>query len=266
MKKSYDVGPRYLELFRALIKEKMGIYYSPCKDYLLDSKLKKLLRKSNHHNIKELYEAIKNEDREHFETFVKYITTNHTFFYRESEHLTLLRQQILANRRSQNYIWCAAASTGEEVYSIIIELLEHKIENFLIVATDINRNVLRQMKQGVYSEERLKYLSDSVRKRYFTEQKDEMGTKYLVKDFMRKYYVIKRLNLIEKIRFEKHFHYIFCRNVLIYFDKETQRKVILNILENLHDDGLLFIGHSETLLHMSERLTLLNASVYKKRD
>lgn len=266
MKNSYDVGPRYLELFRNLIKEKMGIYYSPAKDYLLESKLKKLLRKGGHQNIKELYEVIKNEDREHFETFVKYITTNHTFFYRESEHLTFLRQQILVNRRRQNYIWCAAASTGEEVYSIIIELLEHNIENFLIVATDINRNVLRQMKQGLYSEERLKYLSQNIRNKYFTVHKDEMGVRYQVKDFMRQYYVIKRLNLIEKIRFEKHFHYIFCRNVLIYFDKETQKKVILNIMENLQDDGLLFIGHSETLLHMSERLTLLNASVYKKRE
>lgn len=266
MKKNYEVGPRYLELFRNLIKNKMGIYYSPGKDYLLESKLKKLLRKGSHHNIKELYESIQADDKEHLETFIRFITTNHTFFYRESEHLTFLRKHIQENRVSQNYIWCAASSTGEEVYSIIIELLEHNIENFLIVATDINRDVLMHMKQGIYSEERLRYLPSHVLSKYFTEVKGGLSRQFQVKDFMRRHFVIKKLNLIEKIRFEKQFHYIFCRNVLIYFDKETQRKVILNIIHNLRHDGLLFIGHSETLLHMNDRLSLLTSSVYKKRE
>ncbi len=254
----------YINLLRELIHDRLGIYISQEKDYLIESKLARLLQKTGRSSIAEFYNSLKNNDSEAFESLVRYITTTHTFFFRESKHLTILKNDILIKKNEKPLIWVAASSTGEEVYSIIIELLESGIADFFIVATDINREVLAHMKGGVYSEDRMREMSDEIKGKYFTRVAGK-GNYYKIKDHLKKFLIVKKINLIHRMRFERKFDYIFCRNVLIYFNNETQKVVIDNLLDNLNDLGYLFVGHSESLFHITGKVESVFSSVYNKK-
>jgi chemotaxis protein methyltransferase CheR len=254
------INPEYLDLFRELIHERLGIYISYDKNYLLENKLGRLLTRGAYGSVAELYKMLKDNRGESMEDLVRYITTTHTFFFRENNHLTILRNDILIRNIIRPLIWVAACATGEEVYSIIIELLEHGIMDFFIVATDINKEVLQQCKRGVYSRDRMKEMGDAIIHKYFTRV-DGTQELYKVKPFLKDHFILKKLNLINELRFEKKFNYIFCRNVLIYFDLATQRQV----LDNLDDLGYLFVGHSESLLHVTGKIEAVFSSVYNKK-
>ena len=258
------INQNFLNLFRELIHDKLGIYISKDKDYLIQNKVSRLLKKSNYKNMTEFYYSVKNNNNESLEQLIKYITTTHTFFFRESMHLKVLRNDILLRKVENPLIWCAATSTGEEVYSIIIELLENHISNFFIVASDINKDVLISLKKGIYNKERLKNVNKHLFKKYFIKHKDDPQGHYRVKNDIKKYFVVKKLNLVEDILFEEQFNYIFCRNVLMYFNKQTQNKVINNLLNNLNDLGYLFVGHSESLNGIDTTLKQVSPMVYKK--
>jgi chemotaxis protein methyltransferase CheR len=268
MEEDFQINQNFLDLFRDLIKSNLGINISREKDYLIQNKLSRLLKKSKYNNLSDFYKALKGKDHESLEELIKYITTNHTFFYRESNHLKILRNDIKIRNIYNPVIWCAASSTGEEVYSIIIELLEHGITEFRIIATDINKDVLMHMKKGIYSRERMKEMDINMINKYFDQivNDDNKRTNfYRAKDYIKKYFIAKKINLIEDIKFEKKFDYIFCRNVLIYFDLETQRKVILNLIKNMKDLGYLFVGHSESLLNVTDKVEAVFSSVYNKK-
>ena len=258
------IDEAYLDLFRELIHERLGIYISYDKNYLLENKLGRLLARGGYGSVAELYKMLKENRAGSMEDLVRYITTTHTYFFRENNHLTVLRNDILIRKIAHPLIWVAASATGEEVYSIIIELLEHGITDFFIVATDINKEVLLQCKRGVYSRDRMKEMGEAIINKYFTKVG---GTQelYRVKPFLKEHFILKKLNLIEDLRFEKQFDYIFCRNVLIYFDLETQRRVLDNLLANLKDLGYLFVGHSESLLHVTGKIEAVFSSVYNKK-
>ena len=258
------IDATYLDLFRELIHDRMGIYISTDKNYLLENKLARILSRGNYLSIHELYKMLKENHGGTMEDLVRYVTTTHTFFFRESIHLQILRNDILLRRITRPKIWVAASSTGEEVYSIIIELLEHGITDFFILATDINKDVLRHCRRGVYSRDRMKEMDDAVIKKYFTRV-EGAGELYRARDILRANFIVKRVNLIDNIRFEEKFDYIFCRNVLIYFDVETQRRVLDVLMANLKDLGYLFVGHSESLLNVTDRLESVFASVYNKK-
>lgn len=261
------INDNYLNLLRELIHQNLGIYISQEKNYLLQSKISRLIYKSNYKNISEFYHLLKNGNKQSFEELIHFITTTHTYFFRENIHLKILRNDILLKKLPFIYIWCAATSTGEEVYSIIIELLESGINNFLIVATDINKSVLIHLKKGIYKMERMRKMSTYLINKYFLPAKDSIGY-YQVKDFLKKYFIVKKINLVDNIYFESKFHYIFCRNVLIYFDKATQLQVVNNILNNMEDSGYFFIGHAESLinLNLSNRIETVFSSVHSKRN
>jgi chemotaxis protein methyltransferase CheR len=263
METAKKIDENFLDLFRELIHQKLGIYISKDKDYLLESKLGRMLNKSQFNSAAQLYYSLKDNDKEMLEELIRYITTNHTFFFRESLHLKILRNDILMRKIPNPVIWVAAASTGEEVYSIIIELYENNINDFTIIASDINKHVLISLKKGIYSKDRMKEMSKDLVNKYFEEVND--NSMFRVKDFLKKNIMVKKLNLVEKIRFENKFNYIFCRNVLIYFNRETQIQVINNLLDNLNDDGYLFVGHSESLMNICDNVESVFTSVYNKK-
>jgi chemotaxis protein methyltransferase CheR len=258
------INDEYLDLFREFIHKKLGIFISQEKDYLLHSKLGRLLKKSSYKNPTDFYYNLRNDDKESLENLIRYITTNHTFFFREKMHLKFLRNDILLRKIAQPVIWVAGSSTGEEVYSIIIELLEHNISDFFIIASDINKDVLLHLKKGVYHKDRLKETEPEIIRKYFIADTATDATYYTIRKDLKKYYIAKCINLIEDPLFEKQFDYIFCRNVLIYFDKETQIKVIDNLLRNLAKLGYLFVGHSESLLNVTKQVETVFTSVYSK--
>ncbi len=131
-----------VELFRDLVYKRLGIHLSPDRKYILELKLNKMLLKDKTKDLKNLYEAIKNGDEKAFETLTHFITTNHTFFFRESEHFQILVNLIKKSGKKSPIIWSAATSTGEEVYSIIISLVEATINDFTVIASDIDTNEL----------------------------------------------------------------------------------------------------------------------------
>jgi chemotaxis protein methyltransferase CheR len=252
-----------LNLIREHIDKQLGIHISEDKDYLLKSKLEKIMKEEGFSSYSRVYAAIKENNIESLEILSRYITTSHTFFFREKTHLKILRNDIKLRHKEQVLIWCAACATGEEVYSMIITLLEAGIFNFKILASDINRDSLIQLKRGIYPENRLKYVNNYLRKKYFLYKS---GTDYYkVKSGFKQYFITKRLNLMDNLLFEKKFHYIFCRNVLMYFNRETQTRVVFRLLRNLEDFGYFFIGQSESLLHLSHELETVFSSVYNKK-
>ena len=258
-------APQTLDLFRELIRKESGIFITPQKDYLLVNKLARLVKKSGVSSLENLYRQIQNGDHQALENLLNAMTTNHTFFFREKNHLSILRKDIQIKGLRRPLIWVAASSTGEEVYSIIIELLEGGVTDFLIVASDINREVLVKMKRGVYPVQRFGEVNEGLIQKYFTRDPEGKTGYYQVKDFLKSYVMAKQLNLLDRFRFEAPFDYIFCRNVLIYFDKPTQKRVIDNLLRNLSDLGYLFIGHSESLMNVTDRVESVFTSVYNKK-
>jgi chemotaxis protein methyltransferase CheR len=260
-----SINETFLDLFRDLIHDKFGIHISKEKDYLIQSKIGKLLRDSDYKNVAEFYYDLKHEESFSLEQLVRYITTTYTFFFREPMHMKILCNDILQKNLTSPIIWCAACSTGEEVYSMIIELIEHGISRFRIVASDLNRDVLVHLKKGVYHRDRFQNVDPAIIRKYFHEGKDKLKDRYIVNDQLKKYVAAKRLNLVDNIRFEREFDYIFCRNVLIYFDRETQNRVVSTLISNLSETGYLFVGHSESLLNMNSKIESVFNSVYNKR-
>ncbi len=204
---------------------------------------------------------------------VNRLTTNHTFFAREEAHFQFLKEEILPyitekNGRERDIrIWSAGCSSGEEPYTIAMVIHDYfgGIRNgwdTKVLATDISARVLSQAKEGIYQPEQLGKISESYRKRYF--QLTEDGG-YRVNDEIRKEVVFRSFNLMnERFPFKKKFHLIFCRNVMIYFDKETKQKLVKKYYDSLESGGYLFIGHSETLNGINSEFKYVKPSIYRK--
>ncbi len=254
-----------LDKFRNLLQRQTGILITPKKDYLLASKIGKMLRASDHPTPEALYRDLQEGRPAQWENLVNVMTTNHTFFFRESNHLKILCQDILAKKLKHPLIWVAASSTGEEVYSIIIELLEGGVENFTVVASDIKKEVLLHMKRGVYHQRRFHEVAPQIHKKYFLDVHGSDGTHFRVKDHLKGYFVAKVLNLMDPLQFESPFDYVFCRNALIYFDKPTQKAVVSTLCRNLKDYGYLFVGHTESLMNVTDEVESVFSSVYSKK-
>ncbi|OQY36339.1 MAG: hypothetical protein B6229_10350 [Spirochaetaceae bacterium 4572_7] len=248
--------------FSSLIYDSLGVRIPESKYFQLEYKLERIVRKEKFKDLKEFYNIVSSGDKVAFECLVRNITTNHTFFFRESAHFTYLVEEIKSKGISKPIIWVAGSSSGEEVYTIAIELLENHLPNFTIIASDIDLDMLVKVKKGEYSEDRVEGLTEDILKKYFIYNKSRRV--YKVKDLVKNHIRVKRLNFIENITFEGQFDYVFCRNVLIYFDRVSQRKVVINLLKNLKNNGRLFLGHSENLLTMTDLVTSVEHSIYRK--
>lgn len=249
--------------FRGFIKDRWGISISQEKDYLVEAKLRKALDLTGLAGTDELL-ATQNPDK--IQQIAQAVTTNHTFFFREADHFDTLVDDAKHKGSKKLLIWSAAASSGEECYSLAIRLLEEGWRDFLILASDIDHQMLETINQGVYPEFRLQAVSGALKHRYFEAQGLRKGTSYFkVRPELRERVVIKALNLLEPHRFPQTFDYLLCRNVLIYFDHATQGRVIDNLSLNLKFGGLLFLGHSESIMTIPHRarFTQVAPSVYR---
>ncbi len=245
--------------FRDLIYERYGIHYIPTKIEILRNKLEKIQVREG--NLADFYARVISGNKASEQALLKEITVGHTFFFREWAHLNLLIEDIERRKIIRPHIWCAASSTGEEPWSIAIAMLERGIRNFVIVASDVNVDSLRVMHRGSYHGGKFQSTPDHIRRRYF---RDEGNDTFSVSPALRKYLKIKRLNLHDQIEFERQFDYVFCRNVMIYFDDAGRRKVIRNLVNNLQRGGLLFVGHTEALLELPPSLKKEAQSVFRR--
>ncbi len=197
------------------------------------------------------------------------LTTNKTSFFREVEHFKYMEKEILPKLKSNRMrFWSAACSSGEEPYSIAISLMEKlrgvESKDVLILATDISSRMLEKVKGAVYSEENIRDLPKAFLHKYFIKVQKNPSVFYKVKDNVRSIVRVAWLNLMENWPMKGSFNVIFCRNVMIYFDRPTQEKLINRFYDYLEPGGHLFVGHSEGLSGVKHNFNYVKPATYRK--
>jgi chemotaxis protein methyltransferase CheR len=198
---------------------------------------------------------------------INQVTTNKTDFFREPAHFDYLRCKVLpelSRTRSAIAAWSAGCSSGEEPYTLGMVLKEFGC-NFTILGTDISTKVLDKAKLAVYDEERIDPISPELKKKYLLASKDRIKRLYRIVPELREHVKFRRLNFMDgDFGFREPLDIIFCRNVIIYFDKPTQERLLNKFYHCLAPDGYLFMGHSETLFGMDVPLIQAAPTIYRK--
>ncbi len=259
----------------SLAKQKFGLDLRRGKESLVCARLGKKMREANCKSFQEYFRHVSQDSSGLALTnLIDALTTNHTSFLREPQHFEFLRV-IAAKRmaaRDRIDIWSAACSTGEEPYSICFYLLEEARKqpanpaaaSFRILASDISTRALSTAKQGIYGEDRIQGLDEEWKRRYLLRGHGPQAGSYRIKPDVARLVEFRRVNLIEKLLLDRRFPVIFCRNVMIYFDKATQEKVVSQLAEYLEPGGYLFVGHAESLTGVSHALEYVRPAIYRK--
>jgi chemotaxis protein methyltransferase CheR len=254
--REFAFGEEDFAALRQLVKELTGINLTDQKRELVYGRLSRRLRALGLVSFRDYRELIKS-DRGELVQLINAITTNLTAFFREAHHFTYLREQVLrplaenARGKRRVRIWSAGCSTGEEPYSIAMSVLEALPDvarwDVRILATDLDSDVLERARRGVYSPERLRDLDPALIERYFTQVQEPRGPAYRVAPALGSMITFKQLNLMHPLPMKGPLDAIFCRNVVIYFDKDTQRDLFARVANLQASGAMLFLGHSETL-------------------
>ncbi|MDR2346509.1 MAG: protein-glutamate O-methyltransferase CheR [Planctomycetaceae bacterium] len=262
---------------RDLVYNRFGIVLTDQKKGLVVGRLQKILKQHGFQSFKEYYDhLVADKTNAALTELANQITTNHTFFFREPEHFDFFKSDILpwmvkehtAKRNNDLRIWCAAASSGEEPYTIIITLLEYfgidyKNWDCGLLATDISEKALIAAKRGVYDQTRFQDVSAAVMNKYFKKNAD----KYEVIDKVKNEVTISKFNLMnERLPFKKPFDCIWCRNVMIYYDAPTKHALVNRMYQHTVNGGYLLIGHSETLARDQTPWKYVKPAVYRKEE
>lgn len=260
------------DYLRNLVTQNTGIIADEDKYTMYYSRLARRLRKLGLRDFSE-YRAFlsKNHDEELIE-LVNSVTTNLTSFFRENHHFEFIRDNIIpaVRRQGQRHlrIWSAGCSTGEEPYSIAITLAEAIPEisswDIQILATDLDTNVLKKAASGVYEESRIEGIAPLLLKKYFKKGKGSNQGYVRVKQELIDLVSFKQLNLLHSWPITDKMDVIFCRNVVIYFDKPTKEKLVNRYADQMVEQGHLFMGHSESLYKSTDRFKLLGKTIYQK--
>jgi chemotaxis protein methyltransferase CheR len=255
------------ERVRALIYQRAGISLADSKQEMVYSRIARRLRATGLTSFSRYLDDLEaGRLGEEWEAFVNALTTNLTSFFREAHHFPLLAEHV-KKLSGPVTIWCSAASTGEEPYSIamtVCEAFNSLTPPVQIIATDIDTNVLAAGEQGVYGMERLEKMSQERMKRFFLRGKGAQEGMVRVRPELRKLITFKPLNLLaDSWPLQGQFDVMFCRNVMIYFDKDTQRKILARFVPLMKPHALLFAGHSENFLYVSDALKLRGKTVYE---
>ncbi len=260
------------EKIRQMIYRLCGINLGPGKEGLVKSRLTKRLRKLNLGSFEEYLAYVENDrSGQELTAMIDLLTTNKTSFFRESEHFEFLRAKILPIALSSGQpirIWNAGCSSGEEPYTVAIVLRESEpnldLKDIRILATDISTQILFKAKKGEYDRETLKGIPETLIRKYFSLVPKTNGQVCQVKDSLKSLIRFAQLNLMQSWPMKGQFDVIFCRNVMIYFDKSTQRQLVSRFHEFLKPGGHLFVGHSESLTNTSSDFRYVQPAVYRK--
>ena len=290
--KSYSIRPRVLSetcedkliskedyhFIRNLIYQHSRINLGADKQALVTSRLAKRLRLLRIDRFSEYIALLRgpllDDELSHL---VDAISTNHTHFFRETQHFDFLKAHVLPKCgrtlavREPLRIWSAASSSGEEPYTLAILLSENLPTtpegSWEITASDISSRILEKARQGIYPTDRLAQVPMEWQRKYFQRGTGDWEGYLRIRDELRNRVAFYRLNLLEpKYPFEKKFHVIFCRNVMIYFDRATQQDLVPKLAEALVPGGYLMVGHSESLGGIHHGLKTIQPAVYQKPD
>ncbi|WP_265948105.1 CheR family methyltransferase [Dechloromonas sp. A34] len=255
------------ERVRKLIYQHAGISLSPVKQDMVYSRLARRLRATGKHSFTEYLDALEKNGGDEWERFVNSLTTNLTSFFREPHHFPIFAEHLrkIGTRRPIR-VWCSAASTGEEPYSIAITVAETfgtQTSHVSIIASDLDTNVLETARHGVYPLERVEKLSPERLHRFFLRGTGNQEGYVSVRPELKSMIEFKRINLLDtSYTVKAPLDIIFCRNVMIYFDKPTQYKILSRFAPMLQPDGLMLAGHSESFLHAADLFKSLGKTVY----
>ena len=258
-----------------LVYDRLGITLSDQKKGLVVSRLQKILKQYGFTTFKQYYDMlIGDKSGNKLTELTNQITTNHTFFFREEEHFHFFKSDILpwmvrehqARNDNDLRIWCAAASSGEEPYTLVMTLLEYFGANYKnwncgLLATDVSEKALGAAMAGIYADTQMQGVPPAYLKKYFRQ----VPGGHAVVDQLKKEVTFRKFNLMTKtLPFKKKFDCIWCRNVMIYFDNPTKHELVERMYDSTVSGGYLLIGHSETLDRNVTRWKYVRPAVYRK--
>ena len=264
----FELRPFEFEMIRDLAMRSFGLDLRAGKERLVATRLGKHLRTAGYQSFRQYFDRVRADTSgEMLAGLIDALTTNHTAFLREPVHFDFLRELLCQDFRGRKRIdiWTAASATGEEPYTLLFTALsaaETAIPpDVHILASDISTRALSVAKRGCYSRERLAGLPVAWVNRFFTQADDG---NLQVKPELRSRIAFQRINLIEPLAVNTTFPVIFCRNVMIYFNKATQEALVNRLAAKLEPGGYLFVGHSESLSGINHRLRYVRPAVYQK--
>lgn len=256
----------------AYMKQNFGIELGQ-KRVLVGGRLENYLAKNGYASYNEFMAKVEADPHGSAATdLVNVLTTNHTYFMRESAHFDFMKREALpwakkyAGNTKDLRIWCGASSTGEEPYTLAMVVrdffgFDHNGWDTRILATDISKRVLAHAVRGVYLGENIAPLPDSWKKRFFNKISDE---EYQVNDELKKEVIYRQFNLMNPLPFKRKFHIVFLRNVMIYFEDDTKHDLVNRIYDFMEPGGYLFIGTTESLDRNKVKFQYVQPSVYRK--
>lgn len=273
--REYEYTERDFKLVQKLVADHTGINLTDAKKDLVYGRLSKRIRKLDLSSFQEYISYVEDDHESELINFINAITTNLTSFFRENHHFEYLRNTLIPELIARNEdsrrirIWSAGCSTGEEPYSIAITVLE-ALQNYSnwdvkILATDLDTNVVATAKAGIYKDERVTGIDKKKLKRWFLNGSGNNLGKVRVSSELQDIITFKQLNLMTQWPMKDKFDIIFCRNVVIYFDKPTQKVLFERYANILRNNGTLIIGHSETLFKVSDRFKPIGNTIYEKK-
>ncbi len=250
-----------------------GIALADHKQDMVYNRLVRRLRELGLESFDEYFLCLDSSPAE-FTQFINALTTNLTAFFRERHHFDYVKDQILPalskSGQQRLRIWSAGCSLGEEPYSLAISLLEAGIDpascDVRILATDIDSKVLASARTGVYEQSRVKALPQATVHRWFLKGKSHNDGRVKVRPELQQMVAFKHLNLMDEWPMQGPFDFIFCRNVMIYFDQQTQARLLQRMASLLRPGGHLFVGHSEALARHQSNFELMGKTIYRKRN
>lgn len=268
----YAISTEEYQRFRRLIHDKSGIALGDRKQSLVQSRLSRRLRDLRLSTFSDYYDLVLSDPTgEEFTRLLDLISTNKTDFFREPKHFEFLRDRILPELAEEKRIriWSSACSTGEEPYTIAMTLFEHAQDpdqwDFKVLASDLSTRVLDTAAAGIYAKARFQDVPPEVLKRHFLRGRGATAGFFKVKPHLASVIRFRRLNLMDsRFPIKNPLDVIFCRNVMIYFDRPTQETLIEKFHRHLKPGGYLFIGHSESLQWVNHAFKSLAPTIYQR--
>jgi chemotaxis protein methyltransferase CheR len=255
----------------SLLYRAAGIDLGEARKEMVYSRLAREVRRLGKRDVAEYLTFLENAGQHEWTRFVNVLTTNLTSFFREAHHFEMLQREVLPHAGRPARIWSCGCASGEEPYSIAMVCQEHFGDapgSHQVLATDINTSMLQMADEGVYASERIEGLPAERLRRHFLQGSGAHAGKVKVKPALREAISFRHLNLIdEQWPIKGPFDAIFCRNVMIYFDKPTQYRILARFVPLLRrPHGRLFAGHSEAFFHAKDLFTPLGATTYRLTD
>ncbi|WP_282268593.1 CheR family methyltransferase [Stenotrophomonas sp. PS02298] len=267
--RDFEFNDRDFRRVCELIHARAGIALAPAKRDMVYGRLSRRLRNLGLRSFKDYLDQLEQHGGEEWQAFTNALTTNLTSFFREPHHFDKLREELQARApRAPLKLWSCAASTGEEPYSMAItacEAFSSMTPPVRIIATDVDTQVLATASQGVYAMDRIAGLDPAMKRRYFQRGSGPNEGKCRVVPALRALIEFRPLNLLAN-RYDVGgpFDALFCRNVMIYFDKPTQRGILSRLVQHMDDDSLLYTGHSENYLHAADVIQPCGRTLYRR--